>query len=516
MASSNKTIYKNTMYLYIRMFIMMAISLYSSRIVLQMLGVSDYGLYNVVGGFVAFFFFITSTLATATQRFMAYEMGRKNREGVKKVFSICVFFFIFLSAVILILGLAIGIPYIKYRLNIPEGRESAALHVYIMSLLGAILSFMRVPYNASIIAYEKMSFYSWISIVESVLRLLVIYLLVVANFDKLEFYAFLQLLVMALITLAYYLYCKIKFNDFTTQNIKDTSLIKQLFSYCGWNFINGFADVLVSQGITLILNQFFGTIINAANAIAVQIRAQISNFVNNLSIASAPAIVKSFAAHEDEQFRKILFVNSKLSYFMLLVMSLPFLFILPFVLDIWLGAGNYPAYAIPFTRLTLLKTLMDTIPGFAQTAIQASGRIKGYVTGLTVIKVFSFLMPLILLNFYESPTLAYWSLLLFTIPRDIFVIDECCKHTRIPRPLFYQKVVVPVLMVSLISTIISLFVYNGLESYIENRWGFNVCTGILIFIASTVSCYLVGFSKEEKESVTKFLKSKFGKQVVSE
>lgn len=509
--SSNKKIYKNTVYLYIRMFIMMAISLYSSRVVLQMLGITDYGLYNVVGGFVSFFFFISSTLATATQRFMAFEMGRGNEEGKKRVFSLSVVFFLILSLVILLLGILIGVPYVKYKLNVAPGREEAALIVYLLSLTSAIFTFVRVPYNASIIANEKMSFYSWISVLESLLKLLVLFLIIISTFDKLILYATLQLFVVAGITFTYYIYCKVCFNDFEKKGIFDRRLMGQLFSYCGWNFVGGFSDVIVAQGLTLILNQFFGTVVNAAQALAMQIKGQIAGFVSNLSVASSPAIVKSYASKEVEQFKRILFLNSKIAYMMLLILSLPIALVLPFILDLWLGVGSYPDYTITFTRLVLINTLIDTLPGLSNTSIQATGQIKRFQLIMAIYKIAPILLTIPILYIYNNPVVSYAWLILLSIPKSIHIIRICCKLTEISASDFYRKVIWFDIFVTVValSGCISIFV---VVSYLNiNYYLGNILELLSAGLVCCLACFFVGLSKEERKSINNIIKRKIKK-----
>lgn len=490
------------------MFVIMAISLYSSRIVLQVLGASDYGLSNVVGGFIAFFFFITTTLSNATQRFLSFEIGKNSEEGKRRVFSIAVIFFLILSFLILTIGLVIGIPFVKYRLNVPAGRENVAIIVYVLSLIGAIFSFLRVPYNAAIIAYEKMSFYSWISIIESILKFVYLYFLISIQYDKLIVYTILQLAIVILITAIYIAYCKSKFNDFSLKVVKDLTLIKQMASYSGWNFIGGMADVVVAQGLTIILNQFFGTIVNAAQALATHVRGQVAAFVVNITVASSPAIVQSYASGEYEKFKRLLIINSKIAYFMLLVISLPICFNLPFLFDIWLGKGCYPEYTVAFSKLVLIKTLVDTIPGLSHVAVQATGQIKKYQLVCIIIKVAPIIVSGFVLFYFPDPSLAYFCLIVFSIPLAVYIIYKGCALTKISLRLFYIQVVLPVLLVSAVTTILGMAIYMCLHHTISNYFIFNIVTGICILLESIVICYSLGLTKDERSKVNQIVKCK--------
>lgn len=487
----------------------MVISLYSSRIVLQALGKSDYGLYSVVGGFIAMFFFISNSLSVATERFMAYAIGLRDNVLRKKVFSLSLALYVIIALVIFILGLVIGLPFVKYGLNIPEGRENAAIIVFIFSLLTAIISFLRIPYNAAIIANEKMGFYSWISVFEAILKLLIIYLLLIVSFDKLESYAIFQMIATLFITIAYVIYCGYYFNDYTKNNIFDKKLIKKLGSFTGWNFYGGLADMVMAQGLSLLFNLFFGTIINAAQAIANQINAQISAFVNNINIASGPAFTKYYAEGNMIAVRNLLFTISKMNYYILLLLSLPIIFILPTILDVWLGSNSYPENTIIFTRLILIITLINTIPGAAQSVVFSSGEIKKYQFFVSGFKYFSFVTIFVLLEMGAPSENAYYILVICAIPRVIYQIIFSCKLISINYFDYVKEVFLKEAFVTTVAVSLSYLAFMCLILMAGSSIMVNLTIGALIFLLTALVIYIYGINDIERIKVKIAVVKKF-------
>lgn len=502
---SDKHVYKNTLYLYLRMFIMMLISLYSSRIVLSMLGSSDYGLFNVVGGFTAFFFFVSNSLSLATERFMAYAIGQHDGRMRKRVFSLSVWFFAMLSVLIFIVGLIVGIPFVKHQLNIPPGREEAAVYVYIFALLSAIFAFMRIPMNASVIAYERMGFYAWISIVESALKLLLLFFLCTVDYDKLILYAVMLMGMSLTITLVYAGYCHRQFHDYTYSGIFDKSLLKSMGRYTGWNLYGSLADMAILQGLSIVLNYFFGTIVNAAQAIADQIKAQVAGFVNNLNTASSPAITKHYAEGNMDRVVGLLFQISKLNYFLLLAVSVPIITVLPAILDVWLGKGAYPEKTVVLTRLVLINTLIDTLPGAVQSVVFASGNIRKYQLFVSGIKFVSIVSVCLVLSFCAVPEYAYLTLILFAFPRVFIQIKICCRLISLREARFYRYVVWYDVMTTAIVVVLILLTSRAVSS---DGILSAVLLGALAAAETVAVLFLLGLNAGEKQSVRELMKKK--------
>lgn len=493
------------------MFVMMLISLYSSRIILQALGKSDYGLYSVVGGFIALFFFISNSLSVATERFMAYAIGKKDDVLRKKIFSLFLVLYAVLAVIILLVGLIIGIPFVKYQLNIPEGRELAAQFVFVFSLFTAIVSFMRIPYNAAIIANEKMGFYSWISIAEAILKLLIIYLLLVVDYDKLETYAAFQLLATLIVTLVYVIYCSINFNDYITKGVFDKTLIVKLGNFAGWNFYGGLADMSILQGLSILLNLFFGTIINAAQAIANAIKSQIAASINNINIASGPAFTKYYAEGDLISVRNLLFTISKINYFLLLLICLPIIIVLPSILNVWLGVGAYPQETVIFTRLLLINTLIDTVPGAAQSVVFASGKIGKYQFIISSLKYISILFVFFIFKLYDKPETAYYVLIVFALPRIIYQIYYCCYLLKITMTDFIKNILIKDVQVTILSVIVAYSIVRTVHFLLEIPSLINLIEGVSILIMTALIVFVVGLNSLERGRILNIIKKRLKK-----
>ncbi|SHE77968.1 Na+-driven multidrug efflux pump [Bacteroides luti] len=386
----SRRIAKNTAMLYVRMIFIMFVSLYTSRVVLSTLGVSDYGVYNVVGGVVYMFSFLNAAMTNGTQRFLSYELGRGDISQLRKMFSITLSIHIFIGLVIVILAETIGLWFLNTQLNIPAERMMAANWVYQFSILSFLISVIQVPYNSLIIAHERMNVYAYVSIIEVILRLLVVFILTQIDYDKLTLYGFLYFSVTLIAAVIYAVYCKIKFSECTSHFVYDHLLFKRLLSFAGWNLYGNVTCVVAAQGVNLILNIFFGPVINAARGIAYQISSSIYGFANNFQMAVNPQIIKSYAAGENEYMMNLIFRSAKFSFYLLFIIALPIFIEVDFILKIWLKV--VPEYTSLFCRLIIISGLLDVFSGPLQTAANATGKIKLYqFTEGTIILL---LMPL--------------------------------------------------------------------------------------------------------------------------
>lgn len=350
---NNKRIAKNTLLLYIRMLFMMAISLYTSRIILNTLGVEDYGIYNVVGGVVAMFGFINSSMSSATQRYITFALGKGNFTNLQKVFSTTLQIHVLIAVIILILGETIGLWFMNEKMQIPTNRMDAAFWVLQCSILSTIVMIISVPYNADIIAHEKMSAFAYISILEAVLKLAIVYILLIGSFDKLILYAFLLLAVQILIRFCYSLYCNKHFKETKYKHVWDKTLFKEMTEFAGWSIFGNLSGVLFGQGLNMLLNVFFGPVVNAARAIALQVQCAIQQFVNSFQMALNPQITKTYARGELEEMHKLMFRSARFSFYLLFFLSLPVLFETNFILTIWLK--TVPENTVIFLRIMIVN-----------------------------------------------------------------------------------------------------------------------------------------------------------------
>ena len=395
-ASNNKRIAKNTAVLYIRMLFTMAVGLYTGRVILSVLGDVNYGIYNVVGGIVILFSFLNSTMAVATQRFLTFEIGRGDEEQLKRVFNASFVIHVIISILVVIIAETIGLWFLNEKLNIPANRMVAARIVYHISVLSTILGITQVPYNALIIAREKMNVFAYISIIEVILKLVMVYAISQINYDKLELYAWLILLNNTIILLIYRIYCIRNYKESKFCLVTDVLLYKEIGGFAGWNLIANVALVLRTQGVNMIVNIFGGPIFNAARAIGIQVNGYVLQFVNNFTSAAVPQITKLYAGGTKAEMLKLIFRSSKFSYLLLVFLMVPLIIETEYVLGLWLG--NYPAYTVAFTRLTLIATLIDLLSGTIGHAALATGKVKRYQLFMSLLLSMSFVLSLVALR----------------------------------------------------------------------------------------------------------------------
>lgn len=382
-SNNNKRIAKNTLLLYVRMLFLMVVSLFTSRVILNTLGVEDFGIYNVVGGIVAMFTIISGSLTSAISRFLTFELGKGDKEKLKTIFSTSVNIQLGLSAIIILIGEFVGIWFLNNQMNIPAERMMAANYILQCSLGIFVLNLLSVPYNASIIAHEKMGAYAYISILDIILKLAVAYAIMLSPFDRLISYGVLLLAESIFIRLIYGLYSKRNFDECTYHLIYDKAVLRKMVSFAGWNFLGVTAGTLNTQGVNILMNVYFGVTVNAARGIAVQAGAAISQFVQSFTTAVNPQITKSYAVGDITYMHTLVCQSSKFSAYLFLLMAIPLSVETPEIFEIWLK--NPPEYAVLFFRLSLLGTLMDSVlSNSLMTAIFATGDIKKYQVYVTI------------------------------------------------------------------------------------------------------------------------------------
>ena len=374
--ANNKRIAKNTMLLYLRMLFIMAVQLFTSRVVLNTLGVVDYGLYNVVGGIVTMFAFLNGAMVTSTQRYITFELGKGNLQRLKEVFTTCVQIHLIISLVIIILGETVGLWFLYEKMIIPEDRFTAAMWVYQLSILTMVVQVMSVPYNSDIVAHERMGVFAVISVIEVILKLVVVYMLVLGDFDKLVLYAILIAVVQLIIRFFYTRYCNKRFPESRLIRAFDKQLVLEMSKFMGWNIWGNLAATLFGTGINLLLNMFYGPLVNAARAIAVQVETAIANFSTNFLMAVNPQITKLYAQNNLQDMHKLLFRASKFTFILLLVLSLPVVIEAEMILKIWLKI--VPDYTVVFLRLLLCIVIIDAVARPFMTAAAATGDVKLY------------------------------------------------------------------------------------------------------------------------------------------
>ena len=501
---NNKRIAKNTLLLYFRMLFMMAVSLYTSRVVLNALGVEDFGIYNVVGGVVAMFSMLSGSLSAAITRFITYELGVGNRENLKKIFSSAVTIQIGLAILIVLLAEAVGVWFLNVKMNIPEARMTAANWVFQFSILTFAINLISVPYNASIIAHERMSAFAYISILEAVGKLTIAFLIIVSPMDKLVFYAILMCAVALIVRFAYGVYCKRHFEECTYRFIFDKDLLKRMFGFAGWNFIGATSAVLRDQGGNVVINLFCGPAANAARGIAFQVNNAISGFVTNFMTALNPQITKSYAAGDRDYMMTLIFQGARLSFYMLLLLSLPVLVNTHYILGIWLKI--VPDHAVLFVQLVLVFAMSESIshPLMSEsishpliTAMLATGKIRNYQLVVGGLQLMNLPISYILLRMGMFPE---------TVIVVAIVISQCCLAARLVMlrgmiglsvRKYMTKVYINVLVVTGIAAIIPFLLAIKLEESFLNF----VLLCLISLICTGIAIYYVGCNRVERQFI---------------
>lgn len=495
--SNNKRIAKNTLVLYVRMLILMAISLYTSRVILDALGVEDFGVYNVVGGFVALFGVLSKSLSTAASRFLNFEMGTGNRERLRNIFSTTLIIQALLALIIVIVGEIVGLWFVNYKMVIPADRLDAANWVFQFSVLTFCINLLIVPYNAAIIAHEKMSVFAYVSIYDGIVRLLICYLIIISPYDRLVSYAFFMTLIPLSVMMIYVWYCKKKYYECRFRLIWDKILLKEIFGFASWNVIGASSAILRNQGGNILINLFCGPVANAARAVANQVLSAVRSFVDSFMTALKPQITQSYARGDRDYMMTLLFQGSRFSYYMLLVLCLPIMFSADYLLHIWLK--NVPEHSVSFVQLTLIFSMIESISTPLITAQLATGKVRNYqilVGGLQVLNV----------------PISYVFLRLGGPPESILYvaifISVCClfarlymlnKYIHLRAGDFVVKVLVNAAIVSFMSVLIPLF----LKIMIKNNFTFVsfVYLTIVCLLSSMLSILYIGCSRMERKFV---------------
>lgn len=506
---NNKRIAKNTLLLYFRMLLTMAVTLYTSRVILNVLGVEDFGIFNIVGGVIALLSFLNGSLSGASSRFITFSLGKGDDREVKKLFSTILAVHLILACVILLLGETIGLWFVCNKLVIPAERMAAALWVYHASIVTAVISIISVPYNSLIIAHERMNAFAYISIVEVILKLCVVWLLVFIPQDKLVVYAILYLIVQILVCLFYTYYCSSHFKESRTKPNYDIPQMKDLFVYTGWT-MNGYAAIIgYTQGVNILLNIFFGPVINAARGIAVQVQNAVMTFAQNFQIAVKPQIIKSYAASDFQYMHTLVTASSRYGFFLLLVISFPLLLYIDFFLRIWLGV--VPEHTASFVRVMLFAGLLQPLNSTLVTSIHATGDIKKFqiyegTALLTVVPISYFLLKFFEIS-AEAVMMVYIFVEIFTQFVRVWII---LPKIEMSYSFYLRNVIVPII-VPLLFLIIPLLLLN---TPIDLSFLKLVFYSIFACVYMIFGIYIAGLNKSERKIVNEYfllIKNKFNK-----
>lgn len=490
---NNKRIAKNTIYLYIRQFLTMAVAVYTSRIVLDALGIVDYGVYNVVGGMVAMFGFLNSSLAQATQRFIAFGIEKNSMEDQRKTFSMLLNVHLLIALLLFILCETIGLWFLYNKLVIPVERLESAFWVMQCSIITLMVSVTQVPYNASIFGYEKMDVYAYISILEVLLKLGVVIILQHFFSDKLMAYGIMLMTVQFLIAMIYRIYCIHKFQSCHYCMYWSKSVFRQVFGFSSWSLIGNLAFTLNNQGMNFLINIFFGPIYNAARGIATSVESAVTSFVTNFLGASIPQIIKSYASGDLDYCFKLNFKSCKLGFFLFMMISLPLISVINPILSLWLV--DVPEYAGIFCVLSLFYIQANTMGGTLQNVAQATGKIRNFQLSNGILKLLPLPFVYVLYKMGADVNTYLYVLIAFSI-LGLFVqltaIHSILKSY--PVRLFLKNVTMVEIITFLIPCILSLGCYQ--LDYVGYTISFGIFVGV--FIVCVTCIWSIGLTKGEK------------------
>lgn len=489
--------------LYFRFIILLVISLFTSRIVLKTLGFSDFGLYNVVGGFVSLLSFLNNYASQATSRFLTYELGNGNAKKLKDTFSGALFLHICIAIVILLAGETIGLWYVENKLNIEEERRAMAVFVYELSLITACMGFIQTPFNASVTSHEDMKVYAYISIFDVIAKLLIVYLLLAVDKDKLQVYSVFLFCVSLLTSLFYVAYCMRKYPECGFRLKCNKGLYKKMFNYIGWNSIGSVAFAMNNQGITILLNSFFGTVVNAARGVAGSLSNIVGQFVFNFQTAMRPQIIKTYANGEIKEMEKMILYCSRYSSYLCMIFGIPLFIEADTILRLWLG--DVPPYAATFVRITMMQIMIQAIDFPVGYGINAVGKMK--LPNITSSLVYLLVVPIsyIAMKMGANPVIAYVvSAICFPLALlfDVWILQV---YIGFDVKKFYSTVVAKLLLFVVSSSIIPMTFHIMMSSDFQRL---SVVT-IMSLLCSFFIIYYKGIDCKYRTFVLKKIKSTF-------
>lgn len=490
--SDNKRIAKNTLFMYFRMFVIMGIGLYTSRLILKLLGVDDYGLYNVIGGIIAMFGFINGAMVNTTSRFITFNLGQRNKEKLQHVFAMSFIIHALIAIIIVFLGETLGLWYLYNKLVVPPDRFEAAFWLYQLSIVSAVINILYVPYNAVIVAHEKMKAFAYISILDCIMKLLIVLSLWVYPFDKLIYYGVMMSMISLINIAVYYNYCRKNFEEAKVSYVWDRTQFNEMIGFAGWSMMGNFSYLFYSQGINLILNSFCGTTVNAARGIAVQVETIVRQFASNVQTSINPQIIKSYSDNDIERMFSLIFASSRFCFYLLFLLSLPILLETDFILSIWLE--TVPDHTVNFVRIILFTTLLDSLINPMFTANLASGKVKVY--HITISSISYTFMPItyFALKYYGKPEIVFVCLFVTQCLGLIARLFIVRYQIKLPIRYYCTNVFKPIFWVFVLSIVFPLlFMYNN-----EEGWFRFFFTSFLSVMSVLIFSLLLGIKKEER------------------
>ena len=498
--NKSKRIAKNTVILYFRMLLLMAVSLYTSRVILSTLGVDDFGIYNVVGGFVALFAVLSKSLSSACSRFFNYEMGKGRSSKLEKVFSSSVWIHLFLAIIVAVLGGVIGAWFVSEKMVISPDRIYAANWVLVFSIVTFCANLIAVPYHAAIIAHERMKTFAYVSLFEGFAKLGISFLIIVSPIDTLIFYACLLCLLQFSVNVMYFIYCRRSFVECRTFMTLENGVLKEMMSYASWTFVGTSASILRNHGGSILINLFFGPVANAARAIANQVLHAVDGFVSNFVIALKPQITQSYSSGDRSYMMQLVYRGAKFSYFMILFLSLPILLNTEYILNLWLK--KTPQIATIFVQLTLLHSMIESLSHPLITAQQATGKIRNYQLVVGGLQLLNLPIAYIVYKMGAPVESFFFVAIGCSIACLIARLIMLRTHVKLDALDFTRKVILRVVVVSIFSALIPIL----LKSMMQLSMLTFVIMSLSSFIWTFLVIYFIGCDKGEQEIVVKYIK----------
>ena len=497
---NNKRIAKNTILLYFRTILIMFVTLYTSRVVLNTLGVNDFGIYQAVGGVVAMFTVISGALSNSISRYITFSIGKGDEEELSRTFSTSIIIQIVISVIILLLCELVGVWFLNIKMDIPDGRLVAANWVLQCSLITFVVGLISTPYNACIIAHEHMNAFAYISIIEAVLKLLIVYLLCISPLDKLQTYSVLLVVVALAIRLLYGLYCGRNFQECRSKLIYDKSIFKQMMGFASWNFISNGAYIFNTQGVSILVNVFFGVALNAARGIATQVEGAVTQFVNTFTMAINPQITKSFASGDMNRVFYLVCTGARFSYILLFLFTLPILFETEYILKLWLKI--VPDYTVCFVRLSIIGMLITSLGTTGYTACLATGNIKKYVIWITAAGSMVFFITWFAFFCGADVVATYWIYIVVYIIVQVIRLFIMKELLDFPISFFLSDVVCKIILLTIPSLIAPILCVNIMPSSFFRL----VITCVISMVGAILPIYYWGLKVEERQFILNKLK----------
>ena len=500
--SDNSRIAKNTIFMYMRMAITMLVGLYASRVVLRVLGVEDYGLYNVIGGIIALFTVLNSALINTTSRFITFSLAKGNAIDTRQTFNMAFLMHFVVALFLIVIGETVGLWYLHHKLVVPVGREFAAEWLYQFTVVSAVVGTINVPYNACVVAHERINVYAILHIIDSVLKLVVVFIIQVAPYDKLIFYAALMLLVTVFNFLFNCVYCQQRFNEVRFMVYWNREKFKEILQFVGWALFGNFSNMFYTQGINLMLNVFCGPAVNAARGIAVQVQGVVAQMANNVQTAINPQIIKTYSTNDLDRMQMLICASSRFCYYLLLLFSLPIMLEANYILHLWLGV--VPAHTVNFIRLTLMTVLLDAFINPMFTANLASGKLNIYYIPVSVVSVTFMFLTYFAIKYTlvpESTFLCYLAMVALGLVVRILVMR---KQVQLKSSIYIKAAILPAMVVTLLASALPVASHLLVRGNIVRLFATLITSGI----STVVVVFFVGITKQERQFAVQFLKNK--------